>query len=111
MIRRIEVDLVPHMIFDTTTVGYGLFGQSSTVKGSILDLLYITFSSMLRIDGLVFDIGEEDLKQFCQRGSKTPDLPENFETPCVEVLLVKVLHVGLVLVEKHLAARYNKPDA
>ncbi|MFS7920629.1 putative transketolase [Helianthus anomalus] len=90
MIRRIEMDLVPHMIFDTTTAGYGLFGQSSTVKGRFC---------------------EEDLKQFYQRGSKTPDLPENFETPGVEVLLVKVFHVGLVLVEKHLAARYNKPDA
>ncbi|KAF5802707.1 hypothetical protein HanRHA438_Chr06g0271951 [Helianthus annuus] len=33
MIQRIEVDLGLHMIFDTTTVGYGLFGQSSTVKG------------------------------------------------------------------------------
>ena len=28
---------------------------------------------------------EEDLKAFCQWGSKTPGHPENFETPGVEV--------------------------
>ncbi|KAM0035746.1 hypothetical protein Hdeb2414_s0015g00450141 [Helianthus debilis subsp. tardiflorus] len=33
MIKRIEVDMVLHMRFDTTTVGYGLFWQSSTFKG------------------------------------------------------------------------------
>ncbi|MFS7972577.1 hypothetical protein Hanom_Chr09g00846451 [Helianthus anomalus] len=33
MIQRIEVDLVLHMVFDTTTIVYGLFGKSSIVKG------------------------------------------------------------------------------
>ncbi|GJV71255.1 transketolase, chloroplastic [Tanacetum coccineum] len=59
---------------------------------------------------------EEDLKQFRQWGSKTPGHPENFETPRVEVTTGPLGQgianaVGLTLAEKHLAARYNKPDA
>ncbi|GKU88404.1 hypothetical protein SLEP1_g2673 [Rubroshorea leprosula] len=44
-------------------------------------------------------VQEEDLKNFRQWGSRTPGHPENFETSGVEVTT-----------EKHLAARYNKPD-
>eukprot|EP00249_Psilotum_nudum_P018976 c27048_g2_i1 orf=1-1833(-) len=58
----------------------------------------------------------EDLKQFRQWGSRTPGHPENFETPGVEVTTGPLGQgmanaVGLALAEKHLAARYNKPDA
>ncbi|GLJ29304.1 hypothetical protein SUGI_0577790 [Cryptomeria japonica] len=61
-------------------------------------------------------VKEEDLKSFRQWGSKTPGHPENFETPGVEVTTGPLGQgisnaVGLAVAEKHLAARYNKPDS
>jgi transketolase len=70
---------------------------------------------------------EQDLKHFSQWGSRTPGHPENFVTPGVEVTtglfilshnlascnvkqVVVANAVGLALAEKHLAARFNKPD-
>ncbi|KAK9202479.1 hypothetical protein WN944_017690 [Citrus x changshan-huyou] len=60
-------------------------------------------------------VQEDDLKNFRQWGSKTPGHPENFETPGIEVTTGPLGQgmanaVGLALAEKHLAARYNKPD-
>ncbi|WJX49327.1 transketolase [Trifolium repens] len=60
-------------------------------------------------------VKEEDLKEFRQWGSRTPGHPENFETPGIEVTTGPLGQgianaVGLALAEKHLAARFNKPD-
>eukprot|EP00475_Leptophrys_vorax_P032630 TRINITY_DN50583_c0_g1_i1.p1 TRINITY_DN50583_c0_g1~~TRINITY_DN50583_c0_g1_i1.p1 ORF type:complete len:742 (-),score=103.13 TRINITY_DN50583_c0_g1_i1:132-2357(-) len=57
----------------------------------------------------------EQIKQFRQWGSDTPGHPENFMTPGIEVTTGPLGQgianaVGLAAAEKHLAARYNKPD-
>ncbi|RZC80506.1 hypothetical protein C5167_043087 [Papaver somniferum] len=55
----------------------------------------------------------EDLKTFRQWGSKIPGHPENFETQVTTGPLGQGIAnaVGLALAEKHLAARFNKPDS
>ena len=69
--------------------------------------------SMLHLTGYPLEIS--DLQQFRQWGSKTPGHPENFETEGVEVttgpLGTGICNaVGMAAAEKHLAARFNKPD-
>ena len=61
------------------------------------------------------NVTTEDLKQFRQLNSCTPGHPENFVTPGVEVTTGPLgmgiaMAVGLAGAEKHLAARFNKPD-
>eukprot|EP00897_Mesotaenium_endlicherianum_P009850 jgi/Mesen1/8894/ME000535S08198 len=58
----------------------------------------------------------DDLKKLTKLGSKTPGHPENMVTPGIEVVTGPlgqgfVNSVGLALAERHLAARFNKPDA
>ncbi|KAK8945824.1 hypothetical protein KSP40_PGU020801 [Platanthera guangdongensis] len=58
---------------------------------------------------------EEDRKAFRQWESRIPGHPENFETPGIKVTTGPLGQgiantVGLALTEKHLAARFNKPD-
>jgi len=71
--------------------------------------------SMLHLTG--YDsVKTEDLSSFRQWESKCPGHPENFVTPGVEVTTGPLGQgianaVGLAVAEKHLAARYNKPDA
>jgi len=71
--------------------------------------------SMLHLTG--YDsVKTEDLASFRQWESKCPGHPENFVTPGVEVTTGPLGQgianaVGLAVAEKHLAARYNKPDA
>ncbi|GMH25051.1 hypothetical protein Nepgr_026894 [Nepenthes gracilis] len=60
-------------------------------------------------------VQEEDLKSFCQWESRTLGQPAHFETPGMEVLTGSLGQgianvVSLVLAERHLAARFYKPD-
>eukprot|EP01025_Chloroclados_australasicus_P030757 TRINITY_DN3093_c0_g1_i1.p1 TRINITY_DN3093_c0_g1~~TRINITY_DN3093_c0_g1_i1.p1 ORF type:complete len:736 (-),score=69.87 TRINITY_DN3093_c0_g1_i1:361-2517(-) len=69
-------------------------------------LMYLTGYDSLTLD---------DLKQFRQRGSKTPGHPENHITEGVEVTTGPLGQgfsnaVGIALAEANIAARYNKPD-
>lgn len=72
-------------------------------------LLYST----LHLSG--FDINIDDLKAFRQLNSKTPGHPEVFHTPGVEATTGPLgqgiaMAVGMAIVEKHLAAKFNKRD-
>jgi len=68
--------------------------------------------SLLHLVG--YDLPLDELRNFRQRGSKTPGHPENHLTPGVEAttgpLGQGLSHaVGMALAEAHLAARYNRP--
>ena len=79
--------------------------------------LFLSLSlSLSRARACRYDsVSLDDIKQFRQIDSCTPGHPENFETPGVEVTTGPLGQgisqaVGLALAEKHLAARFNKPD-
>ncbi|MGV0168500.1 transketolase [Furfurilactobacillus sp. WILCCON 0119] len=68
--------------------------------------------SLLHLNG--FDLSMADLKQFRQRGSKTPGHPEILETPGIDATTGPLgqglgMAVGMALAEKHLAAQLNRP--
>jgi transketolase len=69
--------------------------------------------SLLYLCGYGLDL--EDLKSFRQWGSRTPGHPEYGETPGVETTTGPLGQgianaVGMAMAERHLAARFNKPD-
>ncbi|HEX8814444.1 MAG TPA: transketolase [Terriglobales bacterium] len=69
--------------------------------------------SLLFLSG--YDLPLDQLKQFRQWGSKTPGHPEYGLTPGVETTTGPLGQgisnaVGMALAERHLAARFNRPD-
>lgn len=69
--------------------------------------------SLLYLTG--YDVTLDDLKAFRQWGSKTPGHPEYAHTPGVETTTGPLGQglanaVGMAMAERHLAARYNRPE-
>lgn len=69
--------------------------------------------SLLHLTG--YDVSLDDLKKFRQWGSKTPGHPEYGHTPGVETTTGPLGQgvanaVGMAMAERHLAARFNRPD-
>jgi transketolase len=69
--------------------------------------------SLLHLTG--YDVSLDDLKQFRQWGSRTPGHPEYGHTPGVETTTGPLGQgvanaVGMAMAERHLAARFNRPD-
>jgi transketolase len=69
--------------------------------------------SLLHLSG--YDLSLDELKKFRQWGSKTPGHPEYGDTPGVETTTGPLgqgfaTGVGMAIAERHLAARFNKPD-
>ena len=70
--------------------------------------------SLLHLSG--YDLSLDDIKNFRQRGSKTPGHPEYGHTPGVETTTGPLGQgfsnaVGMAMAERHLAAVYNRPDS
>lgn len=70
--------------------------------------------SLLHLTG--YAVSLDDLKNFRQWGSKTPGHPEYGHTPGVETTTGPLGQgfanaVGMAMAERHLAARFNLPDA
>lgn len=70
--------------------------------------------SLLHLTG--YEVSLDDLKNFRQWGSKTPGHPEYRHTPGVETTTGPLGQgfanaVGMAMAERHLAAKFNRPDA
>ncbi len=77
--------------------------------GHASSLLY----SLLFLTG--YDLDLDDIRQFRQWGSRTPGHPEYGVTPGVETTTGPLGQglanaVGMAMAERHLAARFNRPD-
>ncbi len=69
--------------------------------------------ALLHVTG--YDLGLEDLRSFRQWGSRTPGHPEYGHTPGVETTTGPLGQgianaVGMAMAERHLAARFNRPQ-
>jgi len=69
--------------------------------------------ALLHLTG--FELSLDEIKNFRQLGSRTPGHPENTHTPGVEMATGPLGQgfasaVGMAIAEKHLAARYNRPN-
>jgi len=69
--------------------------------------------SLLHLSG--YSLTLDDIRQFRQWGSRTPGHPENFVTPGVETTTGPLGQgvgngVGMAMAERHLAARFNRPE-
>ncbi len=69
--------------------------------------------SLLHLTG--YDLPLDELKRFRQLHSRTPGHPENILTPGVETTTGPLGQgfangIGMAIAEKHLAARFNRPD-
>jgi transketolase len=70
--------------------------------------------SLLHVTG--YDVTLEDIQQFRQWGSRTPGHPEYGHTPGVETTTGPLGQgfanaVGMAMAERHLAARFNRPES
>src|SRR6266481_6407958 len=69
--------------------------------------------SLLYLTG--YDLSLDDIKAFRQLHSKTPGHPEYGLTPGIEITTGPLGQgfangIGMAIAQRHLAARYNKPD-
>ncbi len=97
-----------HLRFDPADPSWSDRDRFVLSNGHACMLLY----SMLHLAG--YEVSLEDLKQFRQKGSKTPGHPERGHTPGVEVTTGPLGQgianaVGLAIAEQMLAARFNRP--